>query len=846
MITTSSKKIIKVVLFFLLFSFSSITQLEATEDKVVNLETLAVSLIIDKSGSMDNTDPLNMRETAANIFIDLLSPEDNLGIISFSTEAVMVQPMTNIGVTGKDVIKNNIDGKFNASGNTDYQKAFQKANEQLNNFNGENVKKVIVFLTDGDPDPDPRRLNEPGFMDNYMNGFWDTIKSIGLEGYPVYTVGFGTLDMGVLDRIALETQGLSKVFKVPEEVAVEFFNIISQLKNRNISINEDHVLEGEKIIEFEMDEYVTQMTFVITNTPGDFKLELIPPDGVAIGNNARVESSSNYSLITMTQKNMEFSGIWKIKMTGTSQVSIFGARDLFVKLWISNPIANSQHSINDPINIRATMTGSNLDDFQVEGLMMINGVQSLTPVLMKKDGDIYTGVFNDTKVDGKYEIILNVIYKEDIISKTSAMVSVKILPTITSDISRMDMGFRLNEKRFVSSTLELGSSSLKESSELVLEYYNLIANYGGENEVVFPLNDDGIIENGDVKANDGRFSTNITFDQVGPVNLTIKVRGTYKGDIFILEKNVGDTVIYVPGTVMISAVSDSIEAIKGENISFRINVKSTSDFREILELSVPEELGTLNFSIIGLSPQEENIVIFNFIPASDLNTDEFSILLSVRAENDMTTLNTDNLKINVRFMTRTERLLSIVSRNAPFVLMLLALFFVVGLLIVSIGLVLHKMKVEPFIYVKGELSYFKVWGNTKEYVREVEESVDFSNYKKPRIVLSFDPKKESTADIYVPGSSFTYDIIFEKKIDTRRFKFIDGYRSLWHKSAETVFLRTTEPGILIIGKNIYTNLELNEDTIFNSAEYLFKYTKNKNDDDTKNSAKDILKERSRE
>lgn len=844
--TTSSKKIIKVVLFFLLFNFSNITKIEATQEEVVNLETLAVSLIIDKSGSMDNTDPLNMREIAANIFIDLLSPEDNLGIISFSTEAVEVQPMTNIGETGKDVIKNNIDGKFNASGNTDYQKAFQKANEQLNNFNGENVKKVIVFLTDGDPDPDPTKLNEPDFMDEYMNEFWDTIKSIGLEGYPVYTVGFGTLDMGVLDRIALETQGLSKVFKVPEEVAVEFFNIISQLKNRNVIVNENYDLAGEEIIEFEMDEFVTQMTFVITNTPGDFKLELIPPDGVATGNNARVESSENYSLITMTQQNKELSGVWKIKMTGTSQVSVLGAKDLFVKIWISNPTANSQHSINDPINIQATMTGLNLDDFQVEGSVMINGVQSLTPILMKKDGDIYTGVFNDTSKDGDYEIILNVIYNEEIISTTSTMVSVKILPTITSDISRMDMGFRLNEKRFVSSTLELGSSSLRESSELILEYYNLIASYGGEDEVVFPLNDDGIIEDGDVKANDGRFSTNITFDQLGPVNLTIKVRGTYKGEIFILEKNLGDTVIYVPGTVVIGAVSDSIEAIKGESISFKLKVKSTSDFKEILEISVSEELGTLDFSNIVISPQEENTLTFNFIPTSSLNADEFSILLSVRAEHDMTILNTENLKINIHLMTKTEKLLSTLSRSAPFILTILALLLVVGLLVMSIGLILYKKNLEPLIYVKGELSYFKVRGNTKDNVGEVEESVDFSKYKKSRIVVTFNPNKVDSADIYIPDSQFIYDIIFEKRFDSSRFKFIDGYRSLWNKPPKNVLLRTTEPGILIIGKNIYTSLELSGNIIFNSGEFLFKYTKTITDDDTKISAKDILEGRNRE
>lgn len=838
--TKKHKKILQVLLFFLLFNIFSNQEIKAQGDTVANLETLAVSLIIDKSGSMNATDPSKMRETAANIFIDLLSPEDNLGIISFSTEAVEVQPMTNIGETGKAAIKGNLVGKLDADGDTDYQKAFQRAYEQLNSIDDENVKKVIVFLTDGNPDPDPKRLAEPAFMDNYMNGFWDTVKNIGLEGYPVYTVGFGALDKGVMDRIALETKGQSKMFTAPEEAAVEFFNIISQLKNRNLFINENHVLEGEKIIEFKMDEYVSQMTFVVTNTPGEFGLELIPPEGVALGDNTNVESSANYSLITMNQEDKELSGTWKIRMTGTSQVSFLGAKDLFVKIWISNPITNSQHSIDDPINISATMTGADSDNLKVDGLMMINGVQSLKPVIMTKVDDIYSGVYNDTKAEGDYEIILNVRDGENIISTTSAQVHVKVLPTITADISSIEDGFRLGEKRVLSSSLELGLSSLRESNELVLEYYNLIANYAGVGEVVFSLKDDGITENGDAKAGDGRFSTNVIFDQEGAVNLTLQVRGTYKGEIFILEKNIGDTVIHVPGSVTIGAVKDSIIALKGESIGLEIKIKSTSSFEEVLELSVPEELGTLDFSRILLGAQEEKIVTLNFIPVADLNTDSFNIPLSVKVENGLTILNTSNIQTNVDLMTKTEKFLSIVSSKAPIILMILGLLLVIILLIVLIGLILYRKNFKPYTYVTGMLSYFKIKDDPEDYFREDKESINLWKYEKSQIVITFDPKKENSADIYIPGSKYIYDIIFEKRFDKSRFKFIDGYRSMKHKIANNVFLRTTEPGILIVEKNIYTNLELSGNIIFNSGEFIFRYTGKKFDDVVELNAKDIL------
>ena len=838
--TKKQKKILQVLLFFLFFNIFSNQEIKAQGETVANLETLAVSLIIDKSGSMNTTDPSKMRETAANIFIDLLSPEDNLGIISFSTDAVQVQPMTNIGVIGKAAIKGNLVGKLEADGDTDYQKAFQTAYEQLNAIDDENVKKVIVFLTDGNPDPDPKRLGEQAFMDNYMNGFWDTVKNIGLEGYPVYTVGFGALDKGVMDRIALETKGQSKVFNAPEEAGVEFFNIISQLKNRNLFINENHVLEGEKIIEFKMDEYVSQMTLVVTNTPGELGLELIPPKGVAIGENTKVERSANYSLITMNQVDKELSGTWKIKMTGTSQVSFLGAKDLFVKIWISNPITNSQHSIDDPISISATMTGAASDNLRVEGLMMINGVQSLKPVTITKADEIYTGVFDDTKAEGNYEIILNVKDKENLISTTSAQVHVKVLPIITADISSIEDGFRLGEKRVLSSSLELGLSSLRESSELVLEYYNLIANYDGTSEVVFPLKDDGITKNGDAKVGDGRFSTNVIFDQDGAVNLTLKVRGTYKGEIFILEKNIGDTVIHVPGTVTISTVEDSITALKGKNIGLELKIKSTSNFDEVLELSVPAELGTLDFTRILLGAEEEKVVTLNFIPIANIDSDDFSIPLGVKVENAMTILNTSNLKTNVHLTTRTENFLSIISEKAPIIIMISGLLLVTILLIVLIGLILYRKNFKPFTYVTGMLSYFKIKDNPDGYLEEDKENINFWKYEKSQIVITFDPKRESSADIYIPGSKYIYDIIFEKRFDKSRFKFIDGYRSLKHKIANNVFLRTTEPGILIVDKHIYTNIELSGNIIFNSGEFIFRYTGKKFDEVVELNAKDIL------
>ena len=154
-------------------------------------EKIAVSLVIDTSGSMAETDPTNLRKTAADIFVDLLSPEDYVGIVSFSTDVTELAPMQQVGdASNKQNIKASLAPIVNANGNTNYQLALQKAEQQLDSYAGEDVKKVIIFLTDGVPEPDYALREDTAFMTAYMESLWQTTAQIGLKNYAVYALGF--------------------------------------------------------------------------------------------------------------------------------------------------------------------------------------------------------------------------------------------------------------------------------------------------------------------------------------------------------------------------------------------------------------------------------------------------------------------------------------------------------------------------------------------------------------------------------------------------------------------------------------------------------------------------------
>lgn len=814
------KYIILFILCLFIFNGSFInTKVESLEQ----LENLAVTLIIDKSGSMNETDPSKLRETAAEIFVDLLSPEDNLGIISFDNEALEIQPMVNLKETTRQTIKDNLKGKLEAKGDTDYQKAFEMAYNQLNSFPEQNVKKVIIFLTDGNPDPDPQRIAEAGFIDNYMNGFWDTMKTIGENEYPVYSVGLGTLDMAVMDRIALETNGQSTVFETPSAVAVEFFNILSQLKNRVSLLEETYSVNGEKNVEFEMNQYTSQTTITIVNTPGNFNAELIPPQGVASDGKISLEKTPNYTLITLNQTDKDLVGKWVLKMSGTSETAIFGASDLFVKIWASEPMANSQHPIDAPLIVNSEITGAVSDTAVVEGILTINGVQALNPIYLKKDGTRYIGQFDDTKINGKYDIELRVKEGDSIISSTTTYVHVKELPTLTTDFAMLEKGFILSEKKSIVSTLELGTIKLKPSKDLAIEYYNLLVKYENGEEEVFPMIDDGNTNLGDVKAEDGNFSTQVIFNHEGPANISFAVRGLYKNEIFILEKNLGDTVVYPIGVIKISAPTDTIDVIKGNEIKIPLEITSTSYFPEVINITVSDKLGTIENNKIRVEPLTDTQIAISFIPNEQTAEKTIEVPLSVSTDSQLTKIEKGNLQVKILTMTNLSRFLSIVRGKSGVLLLIVGIIIFLMIAFYAIGMILYHLKVKPRNMINGKLLYIIIKDHVDEYMHSDTKEIPLNKYKKNNVTITFNPDEKDQTDFFIDGSTSNFNLIIEKKAEKGKYKFLDGYKSVKQKPENRIFVRCTPPGILSLKNSILTSLEITEDIFFESGGFLFKY-----------------------
>ncbi len=144
--------------------------------------------MIDKSGSMGDDERLELAKLAARRVVNLLSPQDQLGVLAFATDSSWVTPIA--PDTDKPKLEQRI-GALRAGGGTNMYPAMQKAALAL----GEAVAdhKQMILLTDG--------ISVPG-------DFQLLAEELGRQQISVSTVAIGgDADLELLQEIAQTTHG---------------------------------------------------------------------------------------------------------------------------------------------------------------------------------------------------------------------------------------------------------------------------------------------------------------------------------------------------------------------------------------------------------------------------------------------------------------------------------------------------------------------------------------------------------------------------------------------------------------------------------------------------------------
>lgn len=431
-------------------------------------KSIDVVLLIDASGSMawKDRDPKGVRKQGAKLFVDLCENNDRIGIMDFSTEANIIFPLYEIfNPQDKIILKEKID-KIEAKGEfTDIVLALQTALKEMSRARSVSIKAVI-FLTDGEIDPDPGRDIFSPHNKDYLqeikgaSGDRKTISEIKekykaivapisreilrnevLPQYkenniPVFTVAFGKgADVQVLKEIAdytVNEVGIRNYYFIERASNLQpvFSEILEQLKKAREKITEEKVrFIGEEIVhKVNIDDFIKEINFKFIFSrkiiPSEVQISLREPNGEIIDRKTVKEGvghifEEGYELYNIINP---LPGTWEAVIRGEKNVklditiSTWGRTDL--KILIGDD--KTEYSVGDSIPITASLQieGSRITSQNfLKNLRFFAGIEDPEGNTKKfelfddgvhkdkEQGDgIYGNLYTDTSISGDYVV----------------------------------------------------------------------------------------------------------------------------------------------------------------------------------------------------------------------------------------------------------------------------------------------------------------------------------------------------------------------------------------------------------------------------------------------------------
>lgn len=252
---------------------------------------------------------------------------------------------------------------------------------------------VALFLTDGEPDPDKEKKNDLVFMNSYMDLLWKEVSNLALNKYEVFSVGFSKeVNKGILERISNETKGSVKISDKSNELALSFFDILGNLKNRKSLMDETVELKDKAGIEFDLDEYTSQATMVFTNLDStSFDVNISAPANLDTNKVVKVNKFDNYNLILNYENNG--SEIIPILDNGLTETGDIKEND---GIWSGKVLFNKEDSGSASVMVKGIYKG---EPFVLEKYLGDFKVYPVGNLIVKPlKNNLYTTLNNQLKI----------------------------------------------------------------------------------------------------------------------------------------------------------------------------------------------------------------------------------------------------------------------------------------------------------------------------------------------------------------------------------------------------------------------------------------------------------------
>ena len=295
------------------------------ETQAVNYATRATTdnmLVIDRSGSMSDFNKIVSAKNAGRLYIDSWPDGDNIGVVSFSSDAIVDLTLRPLNSTSREAARIAVNG-LSAGGGTSIGDGAQAAVDELDLRGVDANRWAVVLLSDG-------METSPISIDQFLANYRARRDADPPEKVPeVHTIALGPdADRPALQKLARDTGGTFQYAAEPgaalaPEAAdqifsldlAEIYRVIAEAVDPQQQIYADIVaidkVSGMVTVDILVDGAAAQGVFTVNwedlFTPGTIKL--LDPDGVEITGGVLVDATHRVWRVPTPKQ-----GIWQMSI----------------------------------------------------------------------------------------------------------------------------------------------------------------------------------------------------------------------------------------------------------------------------------------------------------------------------------------------------------------------------------------------------------------------------------------------------------------------------------------------------------------------------------------------------
>jgi uncharacterized protein (TIGR03503 family) len=365
-----------------------------------------IRVIIDVSGSMKKTDPLNLRVPAMKMLNGLIPDGSYAGVWSFGRYVDMTVKW---GKVDKDWRKQADIGASKIHSNglfTNIESALDRATLGWETVDSK-VKRSIILLTDGRVDISKDKEKNKASRNAILTKSIQALKKTGVK---VHAIALSKdADASLLKQLALETVGSFETAESAEELQKIFFKLFERATDPDMI-----ELKGN---EFTVDKSIKEMTLLIFRPKGSKLTQLYPPDAAIINSKLKGKSTwrseEGYDLITIKEPKV---GVWEIDAYSDPYNRLMVVTDLKLKVGDIPPyltpaqainITAELHNKNQKISKNSFLRFVEFNLTHVDENKHENQL-ALTHTDVRKDKGQYLHLLEEKLAEGKHSFIVTV------------------------------------------------------------------------------------------------------------------------------------------------------------------------------------------------------------------------------------------------------------------------------------------------------------------------------------------------------------------------------------------------------------------------------------------------------